>query len=121
MKRYWFFKIIALVALAILALSTVVMLLWNWLVPAIFNGPTISFGQAAGLLILSRLLFGNFGQKRWSQDYLARKRNWRRKFEQKWQNMTPEERERFKANMKQRCSKWGWMPHEAKESKLEKV
>ena len=109
MKRYWILKMIVLSALAILALSAVVMLLWNWLVPSLFNGPSISFGQSLGLLVLSKILFSSLGRGRWGGGYLARKRAWKRRFEEKWSYMTPEEREQFKANMKQHCSKWGWM------------
>lgn len=36
----------------------VVMRLWNWLVPALFNGPRLRFVQALGLFLLARLLFG---------------------------------------------------------------
>ncbi|MEO0333330.1 MAG: hypothetical protein AAF223_16870 [Bacteroidota bacterium] len=117
MKRYWILKMIILSALAILALSAVVMLLWNWLVPSLFNGPTISFGQALGLLVLSKILFSSLGRGRWGGGYLARKRTWKRRFEEKWRNMTPEEREKFKASMRQHCSKWGWM---SRPSTLEK-
>ena len=37
-----------------------VKLLWNWLMPVIFSLPTITFWQAAGLMLLISLLF------RWS-------------------------------------------------------
>jgi hypothetical protein len=42
-----------------------VMLLWNWLMPAIFGLGTISFWQAWGLVILSHILFkgGMHGHK----------------------------------------------------------
>lgn len=36
----------------------VVMRLWNWLVPALFNGPKLQFVQAIGLFFLTRFLFG---------------------------------------------------------------
>lgn len=39
----------------------VVMLLWNELIPAIIGWSAISYWQAAGLIVLSRLLFGGFG------------------------------------------------------------
>ena len=118
MKRYWLLKFIALVTLAILALSMVVMLLWNWLVPPLFNGPSLSLWQALGLLALSRILVGGFGRGPWGGGHVARKRAWKRKFDEKWEQMTPEEREQFKATMKHRCSRWGWMP---RESTLEKA
>ncbi|MGM9510596.1 hypothetical protein ACS5NO_22870 [Larkinella sp. GY13] len=41
--------------------TLVVMRLWNWLVPSVFNGPKIRFIQALGLLFLTRLLVGGFG------------------------------------------------------------
>lgn len=37
-----------------------VMLLWNWLMPAIFDITTITFWQAVGIVILARLVFGGF-------------------------------------------------------------
>ena len=43
---------------AFLALfAAVTMWLWNWLMPAIFKLPAITFWQAAGILILSHILF----------------------------------------------------------------
>ena len=37
--------------------GAVTMWLWNWLMPAIFNLPTIGFWQAVGILILAQILF----------------------------------------------------------------
>ncbi|MEN8788715.1 MAG: hypothetical protein ABF295_04300 [Flavobacteriaceae bacterium] len=54
------FGAIAIVALALL-FGYVVMLLWNWLLPAIFGLGVISFWQAVGIVILAKLLFGGFG------------------------------------------------------------
>lgn len=34
-----------------------VMLLWNWLLPSIFDGPTINFWEALGITLLCSLLF----------------------------------------------------------------
>jgi hypothetical protein len=42
----------------------VTMALWNSLMPAIFSLPAVSFWQALGLLVLSRLFFGSFGGRR---------------------------------------------------------
>ena len=39
----------------------IVMLLWNWLMPELFGLQTISFWQAAGLLVLCKILFGGLG------------------------------------------------------------
>lgn len=59
--------IAAFIVVAILGFATLTMLLWNWLIPAIFNGPSITFLQAIGLLILSKILFsGGPGRHRHS-------------------------------------------------------
>lgn len=44
------------------AAIAVVMLLWNALIPSIIGWTTINYWQAAGLMILSRLLLGGFGR-----------------------------------------------------------
>ncbi len=65
--------------------------LWNALMPAIFGLPAISFWQALGLFLLSRILFGNFG---------GRGRRFRgARFVSGWKDLTPEERERFRNAM----------------------
>ena len=43
---------------AIAAIAAITMLLWNALIPSIIGWSAINYWQAAGLLILSRLLFG---------------------------------------------------------------
>ena len=52
--------VLGFAALAAL-LGLVIMALWNWLIPGIFNLPTIGYCQAIGLAVLSRLLFGGCG------------------------------------------------------------
>jgi len=44
------------------AAIAVVMLLWNALIPSIIGWTTINYWQAAGLMILGRLLLGGFGR-----------------------------------------------------------
>lgn len=49
--------------IAVFAASiAIVMLLWNALIPSIVGWTTITYWQAAGLMILSRLLLGGFGR-----------------------------------------------------------
>lgn len=43
------------------AAIAIVLLLWNTLIPPIIGWGTINYWQAAGLMILSRLLFGRLG------------------------------------------------------------
>lgn len=53
-----FFVSIAVAAIAAL----VIMLLWNVLIPTIIGWQAVNYWQAAGLMILSRLLLGGFGK-----------------------------------------------------------
>src|SRR5437773_7832604 len=70
----------------------VVMLLWNWLAPALFGLRHVTFWQAIGLLALCRILFGGFGLGGGgSHDSSSRRRMYER-----WEQMTPEERERLR-------------------------
>ena len=50
-------KIMAVICLVCLLLGLPLMLLWNWLMPIIFNLPTLTFWQAVGLNILASILF----------------------------------------------------------------
>jgi hypothetical protein len=80
----------------------ITMTLWNWIVPPVFNGNVISFWQALGLLLLSKILFGGFGGGRWGGRGAM---GWKHRYYGKLSSMTPEERERFKSRMKEKwCS-----------------
>jgi hypothetical protein len=43
--------------LAIILIGGPLMLLWNWLMPPLFNLPEITFWQACGLQLLATILF----------------------------------------------------------------
>jgi hypothetical protein len=99
MKGRWFVRGLGMVVLAALfatALSFIVMELWNWLVPTIIGWKTIDFWQALGLLVLTRLLVG-FRGGFWHH------RRWHGRMAERWDRMTPEEREKFRAGMHSRC------------------
>ena len=49
-------------ALIAVAVGALVMVLWNWLMPAIFGLGTITYWQGFGLVLLLRLLIGGFGE-----------------------------------------------------------
>ncbi len=51
-----------------------VQMLWNWLMPSIFNLGTITYLQAFGLMILARLIFG--GIKHHATYSNSRHRHW---------------------------------------------
>ena len=78
----------------------VVMLLWNWLVPTLFGLRPITFWQAIGLLALCRILFGSFGLGGGSH-----RSNSRRRMRERWEEMTPAERERFRQGLHDRSGR----------------
>jgi hypothetical protein len=96
-------KLAVLIPIGILAISIFgfgVMSLWNWLVPALFGGRLITFWQALGMLVLSRILVGGFSRPRVIH---------------KWEQLTPDEREKFRAAMdrkmdRRRCGDRGAEP-----------
>lgn len=70
-------------------------ILWNILVPAIFGGPIIGFLQAAGLLLLGKIITGG-PRGHWGN---GRGREWKMKMKKKMEKMSPEERKEFKEKM----------------------
>jgi len=82
-----------------------VMHLWNWLAPTLFGWRQITFWQAVGLLALCRILFGGLGGHR-------PRSNMRRRMDERWEQMTPEEREKFRQGFRGRC--WPFEPPNAK-------
>lgn len=104
MKRHRAVKILKFALFAALALavfSFVVMRLWNWLMPELFGLHVISFWQALGLLVLSKILFGGFRGGTGAGMY------WRRRMMERWEKMTPEEREKFREGLRGRCGPFG--------------
>ena len=93
-------KFLVIGVLIITLLSFVVMWLWNWLTPALFGWHVITFWQALGILVLSKILFGGFRAQPGPHMY------WRRRMMERWAHMTPEERERFRESMRGRCGSW---------------
>lgn len=89
------------VLLAGAVLSFVVMDLWNWLMPGLFSLHRISFWQALGLLVLSKILFGGFRGRRGAPAH------WRGRVMERFAAMTPEEREKFREGMRGRCGIFG--------------
>jgi hypothetical protein len=110
MRRNRFLRVLKFLLFG-LALATilgyVVMRLWNWLTPPLFGWHVITFWQALGILILSKILFGGFrGGFRGGP---LRGRYWRRRLMERWDQMTPEEREKFRETMRGRCGSFA--PH----------
>ncbi len=89
-------KMLGVGLIALVAFSTVLMLLWNVLIPDIFGLTTINFWQAGGLAIISKMLFGGFPDRRSHGFNEQRERLFgNNPIHEKWMNMSPEEREEF--------------------------
>ena len=102
-------RILGWTAMGLLAVSIfglVTMFLWNWLVPVLFNGPIISFWQALGLLVLSKLLFWGAGAKGSHWRSHGYQNHWKNKFYNKFSSMTPEERQALKEKLKEKWCHW---------------
>ena len=93
-------KFVVIAALILAVLSFVVMSLWNWLAPALFGWRLITFWQALGILVLSKILFGGF------RGGPGPHMHWRRRMMERWAQMTPEEREKVRESMRGRCGPW---------------
>lgn len=88
-RRFWIF-IPFIIAAAVFIFGFVVMQLWNALLPVIFGIHTITFWQAIGIIILSKILFGGF---RGGHGHHRGHAHWN-EMREKWMQMTPEEREK---------------------------
>jgi len=107
MKKFWIKKGIMILffgAIAVTVFGFIVMGLWNSILVQVLSVKVISFWQALGILLLSKILFGGFhGRGSWRGSPA-----WKEKMKQRWDKMTPEEREKFKAEWKNRCGgRWG--------------
>ncbi|HRH38991.1 MAG TPA: hypothetical protein PK760_11625 [Flavobacteriales bacterium] len=93
------FFIIGAIALA----GTVVMLLWNAIIPGLTGWAFITWPKALGLLVLCKLLFGGFHGRHKHGGPWGRHGHWR----EKWANMSDEQRAEMKQRWQQRCGRWG--------------
>jgi hypothetical protein len=89
----WVVRMILFVVLAVAVAGLAVMLLWNWLLPPLTGWHTLGYPQALALLVLCRILFGGLRGRggRWGHGRLRQ--------------MSPEERERFREEMRARCGR----------------
>jgi len=96
-RKGFFYGLMIASIIAVLAImfAWVFMYLWNWLIPVLFNGPVLTFWQALGLLILSKMIFGGFGhhKKHWHKHG-----GWRNKWKDRCSNLSDEDREKWKSH-----------------------
>ncbi len=101
------FPFILLIPVAVFLFGFIVMSLWNTVLVAVLHVGAVTFWQAMGLLILSKILFGGFHGFRGRHgrhggpDFEKRK-----EMIEKFQNMTPEERQEFRKKFRGRCNPW---------------
>ncbi len=110
-KRFWIRKAAGftlMVIAAVFVFGFVVMSLWNGVLVPVLGISTVSFWQALGILVLSKILFGGFkGGHRGKWGGGPQKHMWGHEMREKWQHMSPEEREQMKQQWRARCSSWG--------------
>ena len=83
-----------------LLLGGVVMFLWNAILPEVVGAKPLTWLQAIGLLVLSRILFGGFRLGSFANRKVAGKRRY---WKEKWMNMSEEERVAMKQKWRKRC------------------
>lgn len=76
--------------------GALVQMLWNWLMPALFGWPALTFWQALGLLALCRILFGGLGA------HGGPGARARRRVAERLDHLSPETRERIRERLRQR-------------------
>lgn len=97
-KRWYLFIPLGIAGLVAFGFAT--MYLWNWLMPAIFHLPEITFWQTIGLMVLSRLILGMGCHGSHKREHF------RSKMYDKWEKMTPEEREQFREHLRLHQPPW---------------
>jgi len=104
--RFILFAII-LVPLAIFLFGSLVQLLWNNVAVPVLHVSTVTFWQAVGILVLSKILFSSFSGRRGGG---PGRYAWRKRMMTNWKDMTPEEKEKFKEQWRDQCGRWGYKP-----------
>lgn len=93
-------KFFLFVPLIIALVSTVVMLLWNSILPDLLGIKQINFWQSAGLLLLCKILFGGFG---FGRNQGGKEMD----FKERWMNrMGSEDKQKMREEWLKRCRQW---------------
>ncbi|MFT3886455.1 MAG: hypothetical protein QM724_13840 [Flavobacteriales bacterium] len=113
-RRKWWFLIPVFVLAAIAVMGTVVMLLWNAIVPDLTGWGMLTWWKAVGLLVLCKILFGGLNKgrrggadgppwRRWKGPEGGPGTGMRGHLRDKWKRMTDEERQRMRDELRRRC------------------
>lgn len=92
-RRFFF---LLLILLLVGALAGVVMGLWNAILPEVLGVKPVTYWQALGILILSRLLFGGFRINNGRRSSWTKRRG-------RWSRLSEEEKTRMKEAWRKRC------------------
>jgi len=99
--KFFLYPIFALAF--IFAGGAIVMFLWNAILPDVISVVSkITYIQAMGLLILSKILFGGFKRR---GGYGGQGFKGGQAWKEKMMNMTDEEKEKFKSEWRERCGR----------------
>lgn len=94
--------VVGIAALGIFVFSAAVMLLWNNVLIPVLHIGAVTFWQAAGILLLTRILFGGFKGRGWH-----RGGGWKRQIMfERWQQMTPDEQEKLRNRFGGHCGRF---------------
>ena len=106
-------KILAMVIVGVIIFGCLTMTLWNAVMPALLGLKVITFWQALALFCLARVLVGGFHRH-------GGRPGWKQHMAERFANMTPEEREKFRAGMSGRswCRPRGEAPTAAEPTSL---
>ena len=96
-----FLMIPLFITAAALLLGAVVMWLWNAILPSLLDIKPITYWQSVGLLVLCKILFGNFRPGGGG----GRPSHGRPYWKDKWGTMNDEEKMKFKEEWKKRCER----------------
>jgi hypothetical protein len=101
--RLFSFPLSGLCIVAMIAVfGTLTMLLWNALLPPLFGLPVLGWLQAAGLLVLCRVLFGGITGGLGSIVGDARRRGGANLLRGRWDAMSDEQRQHLAEEIKKR-------------------
>jgi hypothetical protein len=110
-RKFLFFIPFVLVLIA--AITGAIMFLWNNVLTVVLHISTVTFWQALGIFVLSKILFGGFRGAQWGRH------QWKKKMMQRWDGMTPEEKEKFRGEWEKRCGRRFSRPFEEETTKSE--
>ena len=111
---FYYGKFIVMGLAAMILFTYVVMLLWNWLVPELFNGPLLTYWQTLGILVLAKILLSGMGSGHRRSHANSRKGDWnchpphssshrdywKKKFEEKMNGKVEKEEQKFHEKQK---------------------